>query len=208
MKKRGFLFALASFVVIVFTLAPAAVFADAPVEGRTGRAEVRFMEGMIDHHQMAIDMANHCLTKATTESVLSLCQNIIDAQSAEIASLQGWLLNWYNIEYSPMSMDEMMDMMGGMEGMDHEGMEGMPATDPAMMMGMMAGLNRLEGIDYEIAWLEAMVDHHDDAIHMSERLLERAEDAHTELRDMAQQIIDDQSAEIDAIEQMLVELGA
>ena len=206
--KRRFLFVLSTFLLTLFSIAPYAVFADAPIEGRSGRAEVRFMEGMIDHHQMAIDMANDCLIKAATEGVLSLCQSIIDAQSAEIETLQGWLLNWYNIDYSPMSMDEMMDMMAGMEGMDHEGMEGMPATDPAMMMGMMAGLNRLEGIDYEIAWLEAMVDHHDDAIHMSERILERAADGHAELLAMAQQIIDDQSAEIDTIEQLLLELGA
>jgi uncharacterized protein (DUF305 family) len=203
--KRRFLFVFSTFFLTLFSIAPSTVFADAPIEGRTGRAEVRFMEGMIDHHQMAIDMANHCLTKGTTESILSLCQNIIDAQSAEIGTLQGWLLNWYNIDYSPMSMDEMMEMMGGMEGMDHEGM---PATDPAMMMGMMAGLNRLEGVDYEIAWLEAMADHHDDAIHMSERLLERAGDGHAELLAMAQQIIDDQTAEIDEIEQLLLELGA
>ena len=282
------------------------VFADSPVEGRAGRAEVRFLEGMIDHHQMALDMANDCLAKATTESVLTLCQNIIEAQTAEIEQMQAWLLAWYNIDYSPMSMNdmtgmmmgmgmsdeaaaqmeamggmmdmmmgmdmsdamraqmeamggmmgmmagetmsgmemmsmmqqmrEMMDammemdmpdemraqmeqmggmmnmMMSGMGGMDQGGMnmEGMPATDPAMMMGMMAGLNRLEGTEYEIAFLESMIDHHDDAIHMSERLLARIPEGegHAELREQAQRIIDDQSAEIEAMEQLITELAA
>jgi uncharacterized protein (DUF305 family) len=285
-------------VLVLVALVVPAVSADAPVEGRAGRAEVRFLEGMIDHHQMALDMANDCLTKATTESVTALCQNIIDAQSAEIAQMQGWLLDWYNINYRPMSMNDMMGMgmsdetraqleqmsgmmdrmmgmdmsedmhaqmeqMGGMMGMMMSGetmpgmdmmstmqqmndmmdalmgmdmsedmhaqmeqmggmfdmmmsgmggmnMEGMPATDPAMMMGMMAGLNRLEGVEYEIAFLESMIDHHDDAIHMSERLLERVPEGegHAELREQAQRIIDDQSAEIEVMEQLITELSA
>lgn len=206
MKKLWIVLCLLALAVI----AAPAVLADAPVEGRAGRAEVRFLEGMIDHHQMALDMANDCLAKATTESVTTLCQNIIDAQSAEITHMQGWLLDWYNIDYSPMSMSDMAEMMGdAMAGTEHS-MEGMPATDPAMMMGMMAGLNRLEGIDYEIAFLESMIDHHDDAIHMSERSLERVPEGegHTELREMAHQIIEDQSAEIEAMEHLISELSA
>lgn len=158
---------------------------------------------------MALDMANDCLAKATTERVRTLCQDIIDAQSAEITTMQGWLLEWYNVDYRPMSMNDMMGIMGDdMGGMDHSGMEGMPAMDPAMMMGMMAGLNRVEGIQYEIAFLESMIDHHDDAVHMSERLLERISEGHPELREMAQQIIDDQMAEIEAMENLLLELSA
>jgi hypothetical protein len=35
--------------------------------------------------------------------------------------------------------------------------------DMPLMMGMMSGLSKLEGKEYEIAWLEAMIDYHDDA---------------------------------------------
>lgn len=201
MKK---LWIVLSIVVLAFSaIAVPVTLADAPTEGRAGRAELRFLEGMIDHHQMALDMANDCLAKATTETVTTTCQNIVDAQTAEITLMQGWLLAWYNVDYSPMSM---MDM--GMGGMDHGNMEGMPATDPAMMMGMMAGLNRLEGAEYETAWLESMVDHHDDAIHMSERFLERVPEGegHAELRELAGQIIADQSDEIEMMEQLILEL--
>jgi uncharacterized protein (DUF305 family) len=185
--------------------------ADAPTEGRIGRAELRYLEGMIDHHQMAIDMANDCLMRSDISDALRAeCQAVVDAQQPEIEQMQAWLLAWYNVQYAPMSM---MGMMGdGMAGMDHSGMDmsGMPATDPAMMMGMMAGLNRVEGMEYETAWLEAMVDHHDDAIHMSERLLERDADSagHAELRELAQAIIDAQSEEIARYETMLTEMSA
>lgn len=72
-------------------LAISSTQADAPTEGREGRAELRFLEGMTDHHQMALDMANDCLAKAETESVLTLCQNIIDAQTAEITYMEDLL---------------------------------------------------------------------------------------------------------------------
>lgn len=198
-------------LALLLLLSVSAVFAGAPAEGRPGRAEVRFMEGIIDHHQMAIDMSNVCLQKAQTEEVLALCQEIIDKQSAEISTLQGWLMDWYNISYAPMSMDSMMEQMGGMEGM--EGMESdnmdMPegtVTDPATMMGMMAFFNRTEGQEFEVAYLEAMADHHDDAINMAERGLREGE--HQELLDMAQQMIDDQMAEIERIEELLTQLNA
>lgn len=208
MKKQYLVFLVIALVLTVF-LVPTA-FADDPVEGRAGRAELRFMEGMSDHHQMAIDMANDCLSNATDEDLRTICQNIIDAQSAEIAQMQEWLLNWYNVQYAPMPMTEMMEMMGSMGGMDHGGMEGMPHTDPPMMMGMMAGLNRLEGVEYDIAWAESMIDHHDDAIHMAERLLERVPqgEGHDELRSLAEQIIEDQTGEIETLENLINELSA
>lgn len=197
---------------------------------RSERAEIRFLEGMIDHHQMALDMAADCVAKATTASVRSVCENVIAAQSAEIELMQGWLLDWYNIAYAPVSMIDaesggmmdmhaMMDMMDGQGSGDddthsggsqgghggHGASNADPFTDPPMMMGMFAGFNRLEGVAYEIAWLESMVDHHDDAIHMAERMLTRV--VHAELGELAQRIIDDQSAEIALIETLISELA-
>jgi uncharacterized protein (DUF305 family) len=208
MYKRSLILSVLTFTIAL--LGFSIVKADGPTEGRAGRAELRFLEGMIDHHQMAIDMANDCLVKATTESLRVVCQQVIDAQSAEIITMQGWLLAWYNVDYTPMPLAELTAMMDAeMEGMDHGGMEGMPATDPAMMMGMFAGFNRLEGVEYEIAWIEAMIDHHDDALHMSERLLARVTEGtgHAELRELAQKIITDQTAEIEQMETMLTELA-
>lgn len=192
------LFAL---IVFILTTGVFAARADGPIEGRVGRAEVRFLEGMIDHHQMALDMAADCLKKAKTEDVLKLCQGVIDAQSDEIKMMQGWLMDWYKIKYAPKAMP-MTDNMGGMGGM---GGTNEPATDPAGMMGMMAGFNRLEGRDYELAWLESMIDHHDDAIHMAERVLKTAE--HADLKTLANAIITAQTAEIETMEALIKKLG-
>ena len=205
MKARILFLMLSAFALSV--LGSVSVLADGPVEGRSGRAELRYMEGMIDHHQMAVDMANDCLSKATAEDLKTICQNIIDAQTAEIVQLQEWLLSWYNVQYEPVPM---MTGDDGMGGMDHGGMEGMPHTDPAMMMGMMAGLNRVESVEYDIAWAESMKDHHDDAIHMSERLLSRVPEGegHADLRVLAETIIEDQTAEIETLEGLIAAWGA
>lgn len=232
---------ITTLTLITVIVAVPSVRAGGPIEGRAGRAEVRFLEGMIDHHQMALDMAGDCLAKAQTESVITLCQTILDAQSAEIETMRGWLSEWYGIAYTPMAMNDhmtmmnMMSMMGGMTmqdtldsmesmgmGMDMNmmqmmmqmmgGMGGMnhgrtTAQTMPMMMGMMAGFADLEGIDYEIAWLEAMIDHHDDALNMSERIL-TYEDLHPEVRELAQAIISTQTAEIELMEGMIAELSA
>jgi uncharacterized protein (DUF305 family) len=220
MRKLTALIAIAALLLTVGLVSAQALT-------RSERAEIRFLEGMIDHHQMALDMAADCVAKATTASVVTVCENVIAAQSAEIELMQGWLLDWYNIAYAPLSMFDaasggMMDMHAMMDVLhdededeeaqgghdshsDHSAASDGPYTDPPMMMGMFAGFNRLEGIAYEIAWLESMVDHHDDAIHMAERVLTRV--AHAELGELAQRIINDQSTEIALIETLISELA-
>jgi uncharacterized protein (DUF305 family) len=201
---------LTTFITLVLLLLLAGVVA-AEELSRNERAEIRFLQGMVDHHQMALDMAADCLEKASTPSVMTVCESVIAAQSAEIELMQGWLLDWYNIAYEPMSMMEMLDMMemsvmGGMDSMHggHGAMADTPFTDPPMMMGMFAGFNRLEGVAYEIAWLESMIDHHDDALHMSQRILSRV--AHDELGELAEQIVADQMTEIELMESLILEL--
>lgn len=200
---RKFITAIGLFAfMLALSFGPAGVhspvLADDAIAGRAGRAEVRFLEGMMDHHQMALDMANDCLVRASTNELLALCQDIIDAQSSEITTLHGWLLDWYNVDYTSASMmGDDMDM-GGMV------MGDAPLTDPTMMMGMMAGLSRAEGVDYDIAFLESMIDHHDDAIHMSERILNW--NIHPETLAIADTIIADQMAETETMEALLVTL--
>ena len=58
----------------------ASVMADVPVEGQIGRAELRLMEGMSDHPQMAIDMAIDCLARTdVSQELRAECQAIIDS---------------------------------------------------------------------------------------------------------------------------------
>lgn len=62
--------------------------------GKTGDALDRaFIEGMIPHHQGAIDMAQY-LTGAKHPELRAMGQEIIKAQTAEIEQMQKWLIEW------------------------------------------------------------------------------------------------------------------
>lgn len=179
--------------------------------GYLERAELRFLQGMSDHHQMALDMAADCLNAASDARVIAICEAVVVAQTPEIAQMRVWLLDWYEVDYRMVSMlGEMEQDGGGHSGHGghggHGGAAQAPFTDPVMMMGMFAGLNRLDGVEYDIAWLEAMIDHHDDAIHMAERLVRRGA-AHPEVAALAQAIIDAQSVEIGQMEALIGELA-
>lgn len=198
MKYRLSLIVLLLFAVVV------PLYADAPMAGRAGRAELRFLQGMVDHHQMALDMAGHCLEKAQDARVKSICTGVIAAQTVEIEQMRGWIKAWYGVDYAPIAMLPSILEAGKPSPHGGHGASVSP-SDPVMMMGMFAGLTRLSGTAYDVAWLEAMVDHHDDALHMSERLL-RHDALHAETRTLAEAIILVQTAEIAEMEALLVEL--
>ncbi len=57
----------------------------------TGEADVDFINGMIPHHQGAIDMAEIELKYGKDPEARKLAQDIIAAQKTEIAFMKAWL---------------------------------------------------------------------------------------------------------------------
>lgn len=56
--------------------------------GASGTIDTAFAEGMIMHHQMAVDMAKAILDNTDEQDVLTLARQIIDAQEEEISLMQ------------------------------------------------------------------------------------------------------------------------
>lgn len=59
------------------------------------------MTGMMDHHQMAVMMAELCIAQAAHAELRSLCENVRTAQMSEIEEMQTWLRQWYGTSYEP-----------------------------------------------------------------------------------------------------------
>ena len=54
-------------------------------------ADVAFMQGMLAHHQGAVEMSEVALKYAKDEQARDLAARVIAAQKAEIAEMQAWL---------------------------------------------------------------------------------------------------------------------
>lgn len=135
----------------------------------TAKFEIDFMKDMIDHHAMAIEMAQICVEKAVHEQLRTLCGEIITAQREEIQEMQSWLQQWYGITYSPQ----------------------MKPGD----MRMLERLAELSGAEFEIEFMQMIIKHHLKAIREASKCVERA--FHSELRDLCENIIVTQAAEIE-----------
>lgn len=71
-------------------------------------ADVQFLQDMIAHHTTALKMARDYLAAtqpATRQArVADLARNVITAQTAEIATMRGWLRSAGKTTGKPMSM--------------------------------------------------------------------------------------------------------
>lgn len=57
--------------------------------------DLAFLEGMIVHHEGAIEMAKIVVEKTKRPEIKKMAEDIISAQSDEITTMKGWLSNWY-----------------------------------------------------------------------------------------------------------------
>ncbi|WP_433673968.1 DUF305 domain-containing protein [Microbacterium gorillae] len=151
-----------------------------------GAADVMFATMMIPHHQQAIQMADIIGDKTDVDPrVSALAERISQAQGPEIERMQGWLSAW------GVASDADSANMGGM----HHGMSGMLSEDD------LARLEAAPGSEAGRLFVEQMIAHHEGAIEMARTALDGAQSV--EVLELAQQVIDDQTTEIDEMRELL-----
>ena len=158
--------------------------------GEFNDADVLFAQSMIPHHEQAVEMASFALDPAAGASaeIQALATQIQGAQDPEIELMTGWLEGWGQ----PMDME-------GMEGMDD--MADMEGMDGIMSAEDMTSLAALTGVEFDTAWAEMMIAHHEGAIAQAQTA--KAAASNPDVLLLADQIIAAQQAEIDEMTALL-----
>jgi uncharacterized protein (DUF305 family) len=148
--------------------------------------DIAFATNMIPHHKQAVQLAQMAPDRSTNPEVLQLAGAIAAAQEPEIETLKVLLVQWKE---------------GGNE----------PPPEPhaghgSSMQGMvddatMGQLESLKGTAFDTLWLKSMIGHHQGAIEMAKA--EIANGANADAKNLAQQAVTTQQAEITQMKQML-----
>ena len=160
----------------------AAGCADSNDEARKSNAtEQAFLAAMAPHHESAIRMAGIASKRAEHRELRQLAGDILAAQQAEVAKIARMHRRLTGETLRPNA--------------DAHAQLGLSAREAGMMhQGRHAIAELSRARDFDRAFIDAMLPHHQGAIRMAKAVLPDAKDA--ELRRLAEQIVRDQSREI------------
>lgn len=153
--------------------------------------DLHFLGMMTPHHEQAVEMSEIILTvDGVSEPTRDLAQRILDGQAEEIEIMRGWADAW--------GQDDMMEMhsvhvANGMLTSEQMGalerLADATTADPAAVA------------EAEKTFLELMHSHHEGAIAMTQD--EISSGGYADLRDLAQVMVDVQTAEMAEIDALL-----
>ena len=154
-------------------------------EDHSENASVAFLEGMVPHHEAAIEMSESYLKYGGTNSKLKqLATDIINTQTEEIKEMERLedeieLSGAKDPEQLKAYLDDYTKMMKNHESMNH---------------------GNSTATDVEQAFAEGMIMHHKMAVDMAKAIVDRTD--HAEVKKLAQTIIDTQEKEIKVMEKL------
>jgi uncharacterized protein (DUF305 family) len=125
-----------------------------------------FLEGMIPHHQEAVDSSKEIILTTTDPEIKVFAQNVILDQQTEIDQMKSLYKTWFNLDYTPNSN----------------------------YMAMMAGTKGKTGKDADKSYITGMVAHHTGAIEMAQKILTLTQK--NEIKSLANTIVANQTREI------------
>lgn len=161
-------------------------------------ADVRFMQGMIPHHQQALQMTALVHEHATTNAVRQMALRMEISQRDEIKLMEAWLTE----------RDQPIEMpTGSMGGMHHDMVGGLHMMPGMLTAEQMEALSNARGTEFDRLFLEGMIQHHQGAIDMVETLFNSSGAAQeSTIFQFAEDVDADQQMEIDRMRALLRQL--
>ncbi len=149
--------------------------------------ELRFIDGMILHHEGAIIMAEAALQNSQRAEMKQLANNIIAAQQGEIEQLQQWRHAWYpEASAEPTMYDAQVERTIAMSAEKQE------------VMQMDIDLGKADA-EFDLRFIDSMIPHHEGALVMAEQALKNSD--RTELQQLSEDILASQQVEIEQMTQ-------
>ena len=139
----------------------------------------RFIDMMVPHHAMAVEMAEMALDRALHPELRAMARDIVDSQSSEIDEMKAIKEANFGTGMVPSKMNPI-----NVEN-----------------MGMISMEELQQAADFDCAFLDSMIPHHAAAIPLASVVLRRSD--LSELKDLARAIKDAQSREIGEMESWL-----
>ena len=153
------------------------------------KADVKFLQGMIIHHQQAVLMSSMADKRTNNKTIVDLAKRIDVSQEDEINFMESWL---YDRGENTNMPHHNMDM--GMAGM---------ATPKQL-----EGLKNTKATDFDRLFLQLMIAHHDGALKMVKELREFSGSAYDPiLSEFVSDLVNDQGVEIERMNTIAVNLS-
>ncbi len=187
---------------LAFAIGRFSTFGAGQVAPGTDSPEAGFARDMQVHHAQAIDMAMTIHRGTEDDEIRMLAYDMATAQAAQRGEFYDWLVKWNLPQRGGPLMGWMADAS---TGHDHGTAPTASEQEQLAAMGMasaeeVAALDAATGTAADCLFLELMIRHHLGALPMADALLELG----TEPRalQVAQAVVDTQSAEIDRMQSM------
>ena len=156
-------------------------------------ADVAFMQGMITHHQQAVDMAALVNERTNNEDIVAVAGRIDASQKDEMKFMTGWLTD----RGEPVKRGGMHAGHGA-----HHAMMGM--ATPAQMAELAAS----NGTAFDRLFLQLMIRHHAGAVDMVDELHDQPGTAYEPVMfEFTNDVMTDQRAEIERMNTLLAGLS-
>lgn len=162
-----------------------------PATGSSNPADVEFANTMIYYHLHSEAMADLVPRHAKDARIKAIAPTFKKAQGPEVTRMAGWLVGG---GMPPPSMQG-----GDVSGHNMAGMGGQ--TKSMMTAEEMTVLGKASGPDFDRMWLQLMIRNHQGALVLAQT--ELAKGLNSEAKQIAQSVIDRQSAEIAKLQSIL-----